>query len=119
MGVPEDDGIDAGHAGDPQPMEFPSAYGDRPPWHDLQVEVRGPAAWGAITAADAIGLIIGGLVSLRFTPRQPIRFVALIGGACALSPLSLAMRWPLPAVCAAAVVASRTPWSRATPESWK
>lgn len=63
----------------------------------------GPAAWGAITAADAVGLIIGGLVSLRFTPRRPIRFVALIGGACALSPLSLAMRWPLPAVCAAAV----------------
>jgi phosphatidylserine/phosphatidylglycerophosphate/cardiolipin synthase-like enzyme len=34
---------DAGHAGDPQPMEFPSVYGDRPPWHDLQVEIRGPA----------------------------------------------------------------------------
>ncbi len=64
----------------------------------------GPAAWGAITAADAIGLIIGGLVSLRFTPRRPIRFVALIGGACALSPLSLALRLPLPAVCASAVI---------------
>jgi predicted MFS family arabinose efflux permease len=63
----------------------------------------GPAAWGVITAADAVGLIIGGLVSLRFAPRRPIRFVALIGGACALSPLSLAMRWPLPAVCAAAL----------------
>lgn len=63
----------------------------------------GPAAWGAITAADAVGLIIGGLISFRFTPRRPMRFVVLIGGACALSPLSLAMRWPLPAVCAAAV----------------
>src|SRR4029077_8417941 len=28
-----------------------------------------PAAWGAITAADALGLIAGGLASLRFTPR--------------------------------------------------
>jgi predicted MFS family arabinose efflux permease len=63
----------------------------------------GPAAWGAITAADATGLIAGGLVSLRFTPRRPIRLTALIGGACALSPLSLAMRWPLWAVCAAAL----------------
>ena len=24
-------------------MEFPAAYGPRPPWHDLQAEVRGPA----------------------------------------------------------------------------
>lgn len=63
----------------------------------------GPAAWGAITAADAVGLIIGGLISFRFAPRRPMRFVVLIGGACAISPLSLAMRLPLPLVCAAAV----------------
>jgi phosphatidylserine/phosphatidylglycerophosphate/cardiolipin synthase-like enzyme len=31
------------HHGDPQPMEFPSAYGERPPWHDVQASVRGPA----------------------------------------------------------------------------
>jgi MFS family permease len=67
--------------------------------HDL----GGPAAWGAIMAADAIGLIIGGLVALRFTPRRPIRFVVLIGGASAISPLALAGPWPLPAVCAAAL----------------
>jgi phosphatidylserine/phosphatidylglycerophosphate/cardiolipin synthase-like enzyme len=44
-------GIDLGHSrnddgdhhGDPQPMEFPDAYSDRPPWHDIQVAVRGPA----------------------------------------------------------------------------
>jgi MFS family permease len=67
--------------------------------HDL----GGPAAWGVIMAADAIGLIIGGLVALRFTPRRPIRFVVLIGGASAISPLALAGPWPLPLVCAAAV----------------
>ena len=61
----------------------------------------GPAAWGAITAADALGLIAGGLVSLRFTPRRPMLFVVLIGGAIAISPLSLAMVLPLPAVCLA------------------
>ena len=34
---------DSAHAGDPQVMEFPGAYGPRPPWHDIQAEVRGPA----------------------------------------------------------------------------
>jgi len=61
----------------------------------------GPAAWGAITAADSFGLIAGGLISLRFTPRRPTRFVVMIGGAVAISPLSLAMVLPLPAVCVA------------------
>jgi MFS family permease len=61
----------------------------------------GPAAWGAITAADSFGLIAGGLIALRFTPRRPTRFVVLIGGAVAISPLSLAMVLPLPAVCVA------------------
>ena len=31
------------HHGDPQVMEFPDDYGPRPPWHDIQAEVRGPA----------------------------------------------------------------------------
>jgi phosphatidylserine/phosphatidylglycerophosphate/cardiolipin synthase-like enzyme len=31
------------HLGDPQTMEFPREYGPRPPWHDIQAEVRGPA----------------------------------------------------------------------------
>src|SRR5580700_2226387 len=34
-----------------------------------RAHLGGPAAWGAITAADALGLIAGGLVSLRVTPR--------------------------------------------------
>ena len=66
-----------------------------------RAHLGGPAAWGAITAAESVGLIAGGLVSLRFTPRRPILFVVLIGGAIAISPLSLAMLWPLPVVCAA------------------
>jgi len=61
----------------------------------------GPAAWGAITAADALGLIAGGIVSLRVTPRRPMLFVVLTGGAVAISPLSLAMVLPLPAICVA------------------
>ena len=34
---------DATHGGDPQPEEMDGAYGDRPPWHDVQAHVRGPA----------------------------------------------------------------------------
>ena len=34
---------DARHGGDPQPEELDGAYGERPPWHDVQVRVRGPA----------------------------------------------------------------------------
>lgn len=60
----------------------------------------GPAAWGAITAADSLGLIVGGLVSLRVTPKRPMLFVVVTGGAIAISPLSLAMVLPLPVICA-------------------
>jgi phosphatidylserine/phosphatidylglycerophosphate/cardiolipin synthase-like enzyme len=34
---------DTRHLGDPQAMDFPDVYGDRPPWHDVQAAVRGPA----------------------------------------------------------------------------
>ncbi|MGV9451649.1 phospholipase D family protein [Streptomyces sp. NPDC003635] len=34
---------DATHLGDPQPLRIAAAYGPRPPWHDLQLAIRGPA----------------------------------------------------------------------------
>jgi phosphatidylserine/phosphatidylglycerophosphate/cardiolipin synthase-like enzyme len=34
---------DAEHRGDPQRVTMAANYGPRPPWHDLQVEIRGPA----------------------------------------------------------------------------
>jgi MFS family permease len=64
----------------------------------------GPAAWGTITGAESLGLIAGGLTSLRFTPRRPMLFVVLIGASIAVSPLALAMLWPLPLICAEAFV---------------
>jgi MFS family permease len=66
-----------------------------------KAHLGGPAAWGAITAADSVGLIVGGIVSLRFTPRRPMLFVVTIGAAIAVAPLALAMLWPLPLVCLA------------------
>jgi phosphatidylserine/phosphatidylglycerophosphate/cardiolipin synthase-like enzyme len=34
---------DADHRGDPQAVSMAPAYGERPAWHDIQLEVRGPA----------------------------------------------------------------------------
>jgi MFS family permease len=64
-----------------------------------RLHLGGAAAWGAITAADALGLIAGGLLSLRYTPRRPMLFVALTGGAMAAPTLALALALPLAAIC--------------------
>jgi MFS family permease len=68
-----------------------------------RAHLGGPAAWGLITAADAVGLIIGGVIAMRLTVQRPIMCVALIGATCALTPLALASLWPLPLICVAAV----------------
>jgi phosphatidylserine/phosphatidylglycerophosphate/cardiolipin synthase-like enzyme len=34
---------DADHRGDPQSVPMSAAYGSNPPWHDVQLELRGPA----------------------------------------------------------------------------
>jgi phosphatidylserine/phosphatidylglycerophosphate/cardiolipin synthase-like enzyme len=53
---------DERHLGDPQPVDMDPRYGPRPPWHDAQLEVRGPAVgdldltfrerWGDPTPLD-------------------------------------------------------------------
>src|SRR5215470_4659199 len=63
----------------------------------------GPAAWGLITAADAVGLIIGGVIGLRYTAKRPILFVVLIGATCGITPLAMAALLPLPLICLAAL----------------
>jgi len=67
-----------------------------------KAHLGGPAAWGLIASVEAAGLIVGGLVSLRWTPDRPVLFCALMGAAIAVSPLSLAMLLPLPVICVAA-----------------
>jgi phosphatidylserine/phosphatidylglycerophosphate/cardiolipin synthase-like enzyme len=34
---------DASHRGDPQPQTMADVYGPRPPWHDIQLAISGPA----------------------------------------------------------------------------
>ncbi|MGW0392894.1 phospholipase D family protein [Streptomyces sp. NPDC003042] len=61
---------DASHDGDPQAMPLAAAYGPRPPWHDVQLAVRGPAV-GDIEAGfrerweDPAALSRSPLVKLR------------------------------------------------------
>ena len=62
----------------------------------------GPAAWGAIAACEGVGLILGGILSLRYTPRRPMLLVVGTGGALGLSPLALGLSLPLVAVCVVA-----------------
>ncbi|GAA2787393.1 phospholipase D family protein [Mycolicibacterium pallens] len=41
---------DESHEGDPQAVQMAKSYGDRPPWHDVQLQIRGPAV-GALDTA--------------------------------------------------------------------
>jgi MFS family permease len=66
-----------------------------------KAHLGGAAAWGLISAAEATGLVVGGLVALRWSPSRPILFVALSGASIAIAPLSLAMVLPLWVICMA------------------
>src|SRR6201997_3030144 len=69
-----------------------------------RAHLGGAAAGGAVLAADALGLILGGLISLRYTPRRPMLFVVCTGGAFAISPLLLGLVAPLAVICLVAFV---------------
>jgi hypothetical protein len=64
-----------------------------------KAHLGGAAAWGAISATEGLGLIVGGLLSLRYTPRRPMLFLVCTGGSFALSPLMLGLVAPLPLIC--------------------
>jgi len=69
-----------------------------------RAHLGGPAAWGTITGAESLGLIAGGLVALRFSPRRPMLFIVAAGGSIAITPLALGMLWPVPLICCAAFI---------------
>ena len=72
---------DAGHAGDPQPQTMAAAYGPTPPWHDVQLEIRGPAVgdlavtfpkrWDDPTPLDHRNPWRAHIASLAPQPRPP------------------------------------------------
>ncbi len=64
-----------------------------------EAHLGGPAAWGTIMAFESVGLILGGILALRYSPKRPMLFVSLIGGTIALPSLALAMLWPVWLIC--------------------
>src|SRR5258708_30241977 len=52
-----------------------------------RAHLGGPAAWGIISAAEATGLVVGGLLPLRWSPTPPLLVLALVGGGVPVSPL--------------------------------
>jgi MFS family permease len=65
----------------------------------------GAAAWGAVLAAESIGLVCGGLAMLRMRPRRMLLTATLAMLLLPLAPLSLAFPLALPAVIVAAFLA--------------
>jgi MFS family permease len=61
----------------------------------------GPAAWGAVLTAESVGLVLCGLVMLRWRPRRILRVATYSVFSIALVLLALAGPAPLPVVIAA------------------
>ena len=66
-----------------------------------QTRLGGPSAWGLIMASESVGLILGGVWALRYTPKRPMLFVVLVGATIGVPSLALAMLWPLWLICGA------------------
>lgn len=62
----------------------------------------GPAAWGAVLTATSVGLVVSGLLMLRWRPRRILLTATLSVFAFVLPLLALAGPAPLPVVIAAA-----------------
>lgn len=67
-----------------------------------RAELGGPAAWTKILLGESVGLILGGLVSIRWRPRRPVLVVAVLALGAVPTPLLLGLSAPLTAVIAAA-----------------
>ena len=65
----------------------------------------GPAAWGTIAAAFGLGMVVGGLVALRFKPARPMFACSVAFFLAVPGPAFLAMRWPVFAIAGAQMLA--------------
>ncbi|MBE1548769.1 phosphatidylserine/phosphatidylglycerophosphate/cardiolipin synthase-like enzyme [Mycobacterium sp. OAS707] len=59
---------DASHLGDPQAVRMSNRYGDTPPWHDVQLELRGPVVGALDTSFRE-----------RWTSKAPLNLLDPIG----------------------------------------
>ncbi|MET8524733.1 MFS transporter [Micromonospora sp. NPDC005172] len=65
---------------------------------------RGPAAWGGVISAMSIGMIIGDLLSVRFSARRPLVISKFVEMSQACLPAAIALNAPTPLIIAAAVL---------------
>ena len=65
----------------------------------------GAAAWGFILAAQAVGLVVGGLITLRLKPRRPLLFAQLSVLLWGLPIAGLALELPTLAIASLAFLA--------------
>lgn len=68
-------------------------------------ELGGAAAWGAIGATQAAGLMLGGLVALRLRPARPLLLAQLAVLFLGVPLAALALELPLVLICATAFLA--------------
>ena len=54
----------------------------------------GAAAWGWLNATFSVGLILGGMLALRWMPERPMLAVTALPAVCSLAYFSLAGLWP-------------------------
>ena len=100
---------DAAHRGDPQSEPMAAVYGPRPPWHDVQLAVQGPAVGDAETVFrerwdDPAPL-----------SRGPVRIVLDLARGEDRSPRPMPPRRPDPEVCGAAAVQLLRTYPNRTP----
>jgi MFS family permease len=60
-----------------------------------KAELGGASAWGGILAADALGLVVGGIVALRLTVKRPLLVGQILSVALALPLVLLAFPAPV------------------------
>ena len=70
-----------------------------------EAELGGAAAWGLILSAQSVGLVLGGLLMLRWHPDRPLLVASLAILLTALPVVALAVPAPTVAIAAAAFVA--------------
>jgi Transmembrane secretion effector len=67
-------------------------------------QLGGPSAWGLIAASLGIGLVVGGLIALRFRPSWPLVVGNLALTPAALQLLALVPPFPVPVIAACCIV---------------
>jgi MFS family permease len=69
-----------------------------------QRDLSGASSWAAIVGAQSAGLLVGGLVALRWRPQRPLLVATIAVFGNALPIAALAMGLPLAAIVCAAVI---------------